>query len=123
MNIIITWNQDRYFLDLADIFWFLVAFILCLLVFCIILGVASYLIARVIDRLTVKHKITYIDIGDNGEKLLLVNTSDIDGIKSYLAETPDCENVKYIFSFSTEETYKVIGGIDLIPVDHYDKDK
>lgn len=123
MNITITCNYDHYLLSLSNILLILIVFTLTLLIFCSIIGFISYIVARIIDRMTVGYKSTDIIIGDNGEKLLLINTSDIEGIKSYLSKLPDRDDIKYVFSFSTKETYEVINGLDLTPTGCYDKHK
>ena len=123
MIITITCNYDHYLLSLSNILLIIIVFTLTLLIFCSIIGFISYIVARIIDRMTVGYKSTDIIIGDNGEKLLLINTSDIEGIKSYLSKLPDRDDIKYVFSFSTKETYEVINGLDLTPTGRYDKHK
>lgn len=122
MNITFTWDHNQYIFSLSDVIWFLISFMAFLIFLGCIVGVFSYLIARYSDKIMLKHDIIFVTIGDNGEKLLLTNASDIEWVKSYLVDMPDSNNVKYIFNHYTDETYKVIGGIDLIPIDHYDED-
>ena len=123
MNIIIIWANDQYVFNLGDIIWFLISVIAFLIFLSCIIGIFSYLVARYSNKLMLKYDSVLVTIGDNGEKLLLTNTSDIEWIKSYLVDMNDSKNVKYIFNYYKDETYKIIGGIDLIPIDHYDEDK
>lgn len=122
MNITITWTQGQYIFNTAKVFWFLILFTICLICLGSIIGAFSGLIARYIDKTTLKNDIISIDIGDNGEKFLLTNASDIEWVRSYMIDMPDRENVKYIFNYYRDQAYKVIGGEDLIPIDHYDAD-
>lgn len=122
MNIIINWSHDRLIFTLSDIFWFLLLMVFGLLLLGAIVGLLSYLVARYVDKIYLKHDIISITIGDNGEKLLLTNASDIEWVKSYMTDMPDCEKVKYVYNHYTEQTYKVVSGIDLALIDSYDED-
>lgn len=86
------------------------------------MGVLASLVARYTNKAMLKQDVILVTIGDNGEKLLLTNASDIEWIKSYMVDMPDSDKVKYVYNHYTDKTYKINGGMDFIQIDHYDED-
>lgn len=122
MNIIITWAHDQLIFSLSDVIWFLISFMLCLIFLGCIVGAFASIVARYSNKIMLKHDIILVTIGDNGEKLLLTNASDIEWVKSYMVDMPNADIVKYVYNHYTDETFKIIGGMDFISIDLYDED-
>ena len=98
----------------------MISFITCLLFLGCIIGLFAYLVARYSDKVMLKRDVIFVTIGDNGEKLLLTNASDIEWVKSYMVDMPNSDKVKYVYNHYTDETYKIIGGMDFIQIDNCD---